>query len=394
MTFKVGLDVSALDSGFKSHSYRGIGRYVRELSSHLFALRDEECTVSAFDHSHYQLPRLINSMLQAVPAGRQTLRQQIAYPLQLSTLARRKFEVLHFPAHMDAPTWCGIPCAVTVLDLIPLVCADLYRAERPGWRYSLARSLEIRAIRNAALLFAISENTARDVVNLLGIPRDRIVVTPLGVDEKFFNPIVLPDADSLRAELGLPLHRDIVVYLGGLDPRKNTSLMLRAFQALVMDCKQASRRPPVLAMVGRYTEERGYPKFHALWRELQLEQDVIEVGFLTDDKLLQLFRIAQLFFFPSLYEGFGLPPLEAMAAGLPVVTSGASAMAETVGDAAVTFDPSKLEEAVRAMKRVLESPDLAARLRLAGPQRARQFTWSHTARATLEGYRRLAREVR
>lgn len=392
MTFTIGLDLSALDQGFKSHAYRGIGRYVRELSRHLLEMDDQGLKILPFDHTHYRLPGTMDRLLQAVPAGRQTLRQQIAYPLQLSTVARGKFNALHFPAHMDAPTWCAIPCIVTVLDLIPLVCADLYKAERPGWRYALARGLENRAIRNAKLLFAISENTARDVVRVLGIPRERIVVTPLGVDDRFFADPGDVEEVALRKSLGLPPERPIVVYVGGLDPRKNSALMLKAFREVAAAARLARRAPPVLAMVGRYTEERGYPHFLRTVAELGLGPDVVETGFLEDAALLKLFRIAALFFFPSLYEGFGLPPLEAMAAGVPVVSSRASAMAETVGDAALTFDPASVDEAVAAMLAVLENREVAQRLRDAGPAQARRYTWRRTAEATFAGYKRFQGE--
>lgn len=168
--FTVGLDTSALDPSFKAHAGRGIGRYVTELKKYFDRNDESTLKVGFFDHRSLRAPSWLERSIASLPAGRETVRQQIVYPLSLKLSRSAAFNVMHFPAHMDAPSWSMRRYIITVLDLIPLVCADLYKADRPGWRYRLARWLEIRAIKNASLVLAISENTARDVVRLLDIP--------------------------------------------------------------------------------------------------------------------------------------------------------------------------------------------------------------------------------
>ena len=150
--FSVGFDTSALDEGFKSHAHRGIGRYVRELTCYFNRQQNSASAVQVgyFNHLSFVSGRIVKPLLKSLPAGVNTVRQQLLFPLQLSTGATSKFDCVHFPAHMDAPSWSHKPCIVTVLDLIPLILKDLYLPERGNFRFHFARWLEIRAIRRVA----------------------------------------------------------------------------------------------------------------------------------------------------------------------------------------------------------------------------------------------------
>jgi glycosyltransferase involved in cell wall biosynthesis len=398
--FAIGFDTSALDETFKAHAARGIGRYVRELKRYFDARAASEgdtgLCVGEFDHRQLTLGNSADRIVDRLPFGRHTVRQQLLYPMRLSKVTAGRFDALHFPAHMDAPSWSVRRYALTVLDLIPMVCRDLYRADRPGWRFHLARWLEMRAIKNASLVLAISENTARDVRRLLGIPAERIVVTPLGVDERFFAaPRMLEDASAmgaLRRRLDLPADRPVVLYVGGIDQRKNWKGLLEVHAELVRRRSEPPRRP-ALVMVGKIENDEHFPALKARIAELGLEGDVRLAGFLNDEELLRAYALSTVFFFPSLYEGFGLTPLEAMAAGVAVVSSNTSAMPEVIGDAAVPIDPSDVRACAEAVDALLSDGARRLELQATGRARAARFTWERTGKATLEAYRLLAGRV-
>ena len=138
---RVGLDISALDPAFKCHAQRGIGRYVSELTRTIGEPGGGDLSVGYFDHTELLHAGLAARLVNMLPAGRTTVRQQMLYPLKLNAGSLKQYSFVHFPAHMDAPAWSPKPFVLTVLDLIPLILKDLYRANRPGWRFAFARWL-------------------------------------------------------------------------------------------------------------------------------------------------------------------------------------------------------------------------------------------------------------
>jgi alpha-1,3-rhamnosyl/mannosyltransferase len=292
---------------------------------------------------------------------------------------------------MDAPSWSGKPYVLTVLDLIPLVCRDLYASVTPTWRFRLARWLELRAIRGAALIVAISRHTARDVERILGVPPERIVVTPLGVDEMFFGNEGPVDEAGVRARRGIPPERPIILYVGGIDQRKNYRGLIDTFAEVLRGCAERGQPIPVLVLVGKIATDKEYPRLKAAIAARGVEDAVIEAGFVPDAELVALYRASAVFLFPSLYEGFGMPPLEALAAGLPVVSSGTSAMPEVIESAGLLYDPTDAVAGARAVLDVLSDSALRTTLVRAGRARAREFTWRRTGELTLGAYEALAR---
>ena len=384
--FTVGFDTSALDPTFKDHAARGIGRYVRELTHYFATCPDTKVKILPFDHHSLSPYRWVDHLL----LGRQRLKQQLLYPLQLGFGTRHGFDTMHFPAHMDAPSWS--PCAyiLTVLDLVPLVCADLYRSDQPSWRFRLARWLESRAIKNASLILAISENTAQDVHHLLGVSPARIVVTPLGVSEKFFDPRLVENEVVLRQRYRIPPKRPVLLYVGGIDQRKNTWTLLEAFHIVLHARRVSGGTLPVLVMVGKIQHHQQFPKLKGLIHAKGLVGDVVLPGYIPDEDLLQLYCITSVCCFLSLYEGFGLPPLEAMAAGVPIVCSNTSSLPEVVGNAAALVSPHDAELAAKTILRVLDDATYAGFLSECGRKRARLFPWSRTGATTLAAYERFA----
>ncbi|NLF25024.1 MAG: glycosyltransferase family 4 protein [Deltaproteobacteria bacterium] len=384
----VGLDTSALDPNFKEHAARGIGRYVKELKNYFEANPPQDVRVRFFQHNSFARLPLVERVLDRFPAGKTTLENQLLYPIRMGLSQRLGRDLLHFPAHMDAPSWSTRKYIVTVLDMIPLVMEHLYRPECPGWRFELARWFENRGIRGATLVLAISQNTAKDVNRILQIPFERIVVTPLGVDSKFFEVEWGRDDEDLRRRYAIPSGRPLILYVGGIDQRKNCRGLLCAFKELLQIRREKKLDLPLLFMAGKIQTNRQFPKLKALITEFGLEPQVLMPGYVPDADLVKLYGISSALCFLSYYEGFGLTPLEAMAAGLPVVSSNTSCMPEVLQDAAIMVDPDAVSEAAQSLAALLENRELARSYSERGRKQAMGFTWAKTGELTLEAYRR------
>ena len=391
MITTIGFDTSALDTSFKAHAQRGIGRYVRELTKFFDANGNLPVKIRNFDHNKLKVP-LFDSLVNLLPLGRQTVRQQFLYPFSLAGNETKDSSMLHFPAHMDAPSWGMKKYIVTVLDLIPLVCRDLYKSNKPNWRFAFGRWLELRAIKNAALIIAISENTARDVERIFGYPRERIVVTPLGVDEKFFS-VTRSQGDQneeLRRKFRIPVGRPIVLYVGGIDQRKNMDGLLKSFNFALHTQRTQNKPLPILVMAGKIEDDAEYPKLVNLMDDLNLRHDIVMPGYVSESDLLSIYGLSDVFFFPSLYEGFGLTPLEALAAGVPVVSSNTSSMPEVLSDAAILVSPTDHAACAEKIVDLLQNNEFAQSFIDRGKARARVFSWARTGEETVKAYQKCA----
>jgi glycosyltransferase involved in cell wall biosynthesis len=256
----------------------------------------------------------------------------------------------------------GVPSVVTIHDLYPL---QVLREGQRGLRASIRDALLGRVldwVRRADLLIAVSRFTADEAVRLLGIPGERIRVASNGVDDSFFTA-----ADSPRAP---PAARRTILHVGSCVPRKNIEAVITTMQEL--------RRRGVAAVLhqigGRFTAAQRRQIEHA-----GLSPYVSQQPGVTEAALIAAYRDADVLLFPSHYEGFGLPALEALATGLPVVTSGAGGLAEAVGDAAIIVNPPEPERLADAVERLLGSADARDSLRRRGLERARRFTWDASA---------------
>jgi glycosyltransferase involved in cell wall biosynthesis len=254
-----------------------------------------------------------------------------------------------------------------------------YSPKLLGQRASFYRTK--RTARRARKVITISEYSARDIESLYGLPRNRIVVIPCGVADDFRPTSDTVALQDLRRRLAFPTDR-FILFVGGADPRKNHKALLQAYAHRAGFLKAYS-----VVMVGDPVHRFGNMMETA--RALGLEDRVVCTGRLSIADLRLLYTHADVFAFPSLYEGFGMPVLEAMACGAPVITSSTTALPEVVGDAAVLVSPEDSEELAEAMVRVLEDPVLRAELKAKGFERVRRFTWERVARQTLAVYREL-----
>lgn len=273
------------------------------------------------------------------------------------------------------------PAVVTVHDIVPYLMR--HDPEQSTFRHPFDvwfDRLAMKGLKRADRLIAISQHTKETLVEALGCREEKIDVVLYGVDHAVFRPV--PVSADFRSRYGLDGGRRYLLYVGAESPRKNLPRLLKAFATL------RKRMPHVrLLKVGTPEYLPQFRQLQQLIHDLDLSQHVRFADHPPEEDLVAFYNAADLFVFPSLYEGFGLPPLEAMACGTPVVCSNAASLPEVVGDAAITVDPYDVEALAGAMHRVLDDADLQQDLRLRGLERAAGFTWERTARETVQVYR-------
>ncbi|MCC6933507.1 MAG: glycosyltransferase family 4 protein [Deltaproteobacteria bacterium] len=385
---RIGLDGRALESNFKAHASRGTGRYVQEVLKQLLDYSDEEFNFGLFRSADLQLSDGQEGILEKLPYGRRTVENQLFSPAKLNKLP---FDVLHFFSHCDAPAWFVKPYMLTVLDLIPLKFPEMYRAQKPSWRFNMARWLENKAAKHAQGIFTISESTARDLVEILDYPPQKVQVTYLAVDEQF-RPLASTVEErrfkqgQLKRQLGYAELESMLLYVGGIDPRKNVSFLIELFAAFLQTHRGACN--PKLVIVGRIEADDQYPLLLAKIKECQVEESVKLVGYVPDEQLYAYYQAADVFIFPSLYEGFGLPVLEAMACGTPVLAGNNSSLPEVMGPESLRLNDNDLAEWHKALSATIEKVEMHAHLSEIGLRQAQQFSWEKTADSMITGYKR------
>ncbi|MDX2175658.1 MAG: glycosyltransferase family 1 protein [Candidatus Sumerlaeia bacterium] len=287
----------------------------------------------------------------------------------------RGYDVFFLPA-ANRRTSLRLPCPSvgTVHDFSSL---------HVGGKYDPARMFYIRQvlpflIRRLGHILTVSESSKRDIVAYAGIPAERVTVTPLAADHALYHP---GDGDAARASIRekYRIEPPFILYTSRLEhPGKNHVRLIEAFDRV----KSARGVPHRLVLAG--SDWSGSDAVRAAAAKAKHGADIVLPGFVAGADLPDFYRACDAFIFPSLYEGFGLPIIEAMACGVPVACSNVSSMPEVAGDAAPTFDPSSVESIAGALERLLLDAELRAACRVRCPERARGFNWSATAAATLD----------
>jgi glycosyltransferase involved in cell wall biosynthesis len=272
---------------------------------------------------------------------------------------------------------------ITLYDLIPLVMPEWYL--RPDAFVTAPYRARLGLIRAAHQVLTISKRTADDAVELIGIPEERITVIDSGVSGEMAS--LVPNRDAAEALLGKRIRRlrdRFILYVGGDDHRKNLEGMIDAYGLLPEELRRefqlvivCSIRRPRRRELRRYARDRGIRK-----------RDLLLTGFVDDELLAALYRSCALFVFPSLYEGAGLPILEAMSCDAPVAASNTSSIPELLGDLEATFDPADPGDIAACIGRVLQGSSDLERLRDRSRERVKLYTWDRVAKRTLEGYER------
>jgi glycosyltransferase involved in cell wall biosynthesis len=360
------------DARTASDHFPGIGRYVVSLARALkMVAPDLELTLLRDPRSTGQRLVLPDVPTVACAASPFSIEQQWVVPGMLRSLGAA---VYHSPYYL-MPYRPGAPAVLTAHDLIPLVYPRFYTpAQRLVFRW--AHGL---AVRTARVTVAVSSATRTDLMERLGARADRLVVIPEAADPRFA-PQPAAAIQAARDKYALPDR--YVLYVGSNKPHKNLELLVRAWNSIVTSGQTGGAR---LVIAGHW--DLHFPQARGLAERLNLGEQIRFAGPIPEDDLPAVYAGARLFVFPSLYEGFGLPALEAMACGAPVVCSSTSSLPEVVGDAALTMDPLDEQALASAMARVLRDDALREEMRARGIARAAEFSWERTARATLEVYR-------
>ncbi len=344
---------------------RGIGSYVRGLITGLIDEGYDSRVALLFDAS-LPVPPMPESRFVACTVRRR-YRGRLGLIEEATTVGSQLAQIrpaLYHATTLALPGRCPVPLVVTVHDLIPWALGGRrLLGERTRWW------LGRRLLRRADLVLVPSHATAKDVCKYSRIPISKVMVIPEGVAPGFAP--ALGAADRVRERFGL--HRPYVLFVGALDARKSPLALLRAWATACMEGIEVD-----LVLVG--PSSRQAPSNMSVARRL---------GYVDHASLVDLYSGAACLIFPSRYEGFGLPVLEAMACGCPVVAFGNSSLPEVAGDAALLVKDGDTVALGRAVARVLTEPDLATRLRAAGISRARQYTWQRAARTTIDAYQRV-----
>jgi glycosyltransferase involved in cell wall biosynthesis len=353
----------------------GIGTYVRNLVRHLASL-DRETTYFLFCDRADE-PTLRDLAANFVPVVEDSrgysLQEHFTIPGKLQKLGA---QLLHSP-HYVLPLLCRKRSVVTIHDCIHLLFPQ-YLPNRAAYQY--ARWMMGSAIRRSDLVLTVSEASRRDILRFY--PKadpDRLQVIPNAIDEAILDA---PGEEEMeRVQERYQVRGRFVLYAGNIKPHKNLERLVGAFGML----KQRPGHEDVkLLIIG--DEVNRYGSLRRSVEAAGVRQDVRFFGFVPTKTLSALYRLASVFAFPSLYEGFGLPPLEAMACGTPVVTSRISSLPEVVGDAALLVDPYSTEDIAHGLERVLGDEGLRGELSTRGRARVKQFSWQRSVEAIHSGY--------
>ncbi len=367
----VGLNAHLL-SGQTGYRTAGIHGYIDHLLRHLPGALPENWHLTALvgkdNPRRYDRITMRQASLDTESPLQRIVWEQLVQPWQL-----RDFDLYHALAFV-APLALTVPAVVTVYDL-----SFLYYPERlPAARRLYLRLFTGVTCRRARRVIAISESTARDVARTYGIPASKIDVAPCGHDPALFRPLPAEAVRAFRQSRGLP--ERFWLFIGTLEPRKNLPTLLEAYAGL-----PASDRLPLMVGGGKGWD---YEPIFAAVERLGLGDLVHFIGFIPSEELPLWYNSAEAFVFPSVYEGFGLPVLEAMACGTPVVVSDASSLPEVVGEAGMCIPPHDVGAWREALGRAARDADWRASARIRGMARAAMFTWQHTAAETVACYRR------
>src|SRR6266496_1885161 len=357
---RIGIDARKL------HDF-GIGTYIRNLLRQLARLdRQTEFVVFCRPEDRETLGSLGDNLRPVVEtAGNYSVAEQLRIPLAL----RREGVTLFHAPHYVLPPLVRCRSVVTIHDCIHLMFPQ-YLPNRLALTYART-SIELAA-RRATRIMTVSESSKRDILRFVDVKPDKIDVIYNAFDERF--GVEPREEDVVRVRERYQLHDEFVLYAGNVKPHKNLERLIIAFDLV----RKRGLDHLKLVLIG--DEISRYASLRRAVHRHQLHKYVRFLGYLPEETLAVMYRLAGVFAFPSLYEGFGLPPLEAMASGTPVVTSNVSSLPEVAGDAAILVDPHDPQAIAHGISRLLTDEKLRRDLRMKGLARARQFSWEDSVR--------------
>lgn len=360
----------------KLHDF-GVGTYVRNLIRHLARLDRDTQYVLLCQREDRRLVQALGKNFRAVSewSGPYSLTEQLMVPFDL---ARTRATLFHAPHYVLPPL---APCRsiVTIHDCIHLRFPQ-YLPNRLAHAY--ARAQLWAATRRASRILTVSESSKQDILQFCRVPEAKVTVIYNAIDERF--SVEPTESEMVRVRERYQLPERFVMYAGNVKPHKNLERLIDAFVLL----RRGGLSDLGLLITG--SEISRYTKLRRAVHRCNLHKHVRFLGYQPEETLAVLYRLADVFVFPSLCEGFGLPPLEAMASGTPVVASNVSSLPEVLGDAAVLIDPYNPESLADGMRRVIENEDLRASLCTRGFVRAQEFSWEQSVKRTRQIYEEVA----
>ena len=366
----------------------GVGTYIRNIIR----------TLCRLDHENQYFligPPAKVQEIGVLPANFQTIsavapeRTVRGYREFRSALKGLNCDLVHIPNLFSVPRFMPCPYVMTVHDMLE----HMSRArQQTGFWGTWHMQMTKRVLRGASRIFAVSHFTRTEIEKLFEIPTSRIEVVYNAIDERFLRGHASAADRELIAQR-YQVTYPFLLYAGRVSPHKNVVRMIEAFSALKTELDKDQAYPDLkLIIIG--DDLSGNPDLRRTVIRSGVQNDVRFLGFIPIEVLRIFYDSAKIFVFPSLYEGFGLPPLEAMAHGTPVVTSNVSSLPEVVGNAAVLVNPENVFEIMRALHRVLMDQGLRERMKERGYKQATRFSWENSVRRVLEAYRQVARDGR
>ena len=370
----------AIVAGSVEGEKTGIGVYTYDL---IRSLRDADCENEYFtisradlDHSFIDLHHQITfGMPRFMPREKSgaLFWQLVVVPIRL--YSHHELSLVHDPGNWACFALLNLPCkkVATIHDIGPILNPGNFK-KITALIYKILIPLTVR---NANAIITVSEFSKNEIVRYLNITSDKIRVIHPGIDKKFR---VLPKHEILPLFDKYKIPAKFILYVGSIHKQKNIQALIRAYSLIKRntDCK--------VVIVGQKMFDGGY-LLRELIEDLHLEKDIIFTGYAADEDMPAFYNAARIFVFPSLYEGFGLPPLEAMACGTPVITSNRASLPEAVGDAGLIVDPDDTERLAEAMIELITDEALRQEMIMRGLERVRRFSLENTASKTLEVYR-------
>lgn len=363
-----------IDCRMYSTAFTGIGRYVLELTENIFKMDKENEYVLFFNNPEYHYFKQPHKNIKKVLADtpHYSLEEQIKFP---RVLKKEKLDLMHF-THFNAPIFYNKPFIVTIHDLtLSLFPGQKMTALIHRFCYHLVLR---HAVKRAKKIIAVSENTKNDLHKYLKIKPSKVEVVYEGVNPEFKKK---KDYKFELIRRKYNIQKPFLLYTGVFRSHKNLVNLIKAFNILKRNYKLDIN----LVITGR--EDRFYPEVKDTVESLDLGRDVILPGLVSEEDLVMLYNVAALYVFPSLYEGFGLPPLEAMQCGLPVACSNASCMPEICGDAVLYFDPHDINDMAEKIHKLYTDAQLQKKLISLGYKHVKKFSWEKMTEETIKIYK-------
>jgi len=373
---RIGIDIRPMAAAGLG---RGLVTYTANLVKALLTLDQEDhfCLFIAKNQS-------VSDFLQQLPSLDHVTIVKLKRPTRniflwdqlfwYALLKKERIDLFHSPMY-GVPLLCPCPKILTVHDLTPLIFPETITK----FRHKVVFRFNFFTSKYADRIITPSQHSKRDLMRYLDIPAKNISVTLEGVTEQYKILQNRKDIEQIRTRYHIP--GKYLLYVGGFDKNKNLFTLVKAFHLLQ---KNILKNNLFLVFVGALTQDA--LSLREFVKTCKLEDRVIFTNFVPEEELIKLYNGAEIFVFPSLYEGFGLPPLEAMACGVPVITSNAASLPEIVGDAGIQVDPRSPEELCHALTEVLTNQGLRKDMQKKGIERASSLSWEETARKTMHVY--------